>query len=524
AWPIFPRDLVFGLLPLAVLAYLRAQDSSRWWAWSIGAGGLLGACALIQVQLLLPIPIALLVVAVAAAVLDRSRARRALASLLVTGLVAAALFAPWFLATLAEIRRNGGVALDSADTLQPVRIGFWDFPREFGLLLPLALIGIGFVLLHLRERNSSSTGLEPRHPEEPLVLVAWFVVPWLLAIAYSPDWPLEDALRPQRLWMIASQPGAILAAIGLVGAARQIVGIAWRRPRWVGPAIVGVLLVAAVPTMAFTLRLLFTSWTTPAYAHLDLAADRVPDIAAVLGDTGPRSTVLTYEDWSSLAWYETGSWVVAVNPPGYAKLAFDPEVFTGRSQDQRRQDLLRAFTGDPSALTAIADQYGADRILLARRDDRWGLLHQVAAVVAAQPGGVAGTATIREGNGTDSVALEPGARLIVAPAIPDRPIDLEIRFAGGSPAQPAPDRRARLVAVGSEGDRPLGDLLVPATSTEAWQVIPASVTLRPDERLAIEAVDPLAVQSVLGFVPATAPPGWRVATTTDDAVLLERDG
>jgi hypothetical protein len=216
--------------------------------------------------------------------------------------------------------------------------------------------------------------------------------------------------------------------------------------------------------------------------------------------------------------------VVAVNPPGYAKLAFDPEVFTGRSQDQRRQDLLRAFTGDPSALTAIADQYGADRILLARRDDRWGLLHQVAAVVAAQPGGVTGTATIREGNGTDSVALEPVARLIVAPAAADRPIDLEIRFAGGSPAQPAPDRRARLVAVGSEGDRPLGDLLVPATSTEAWQVIPASVTLRPDERLAIEAVDPLAVQSVLGFVPATAPPGWRVATTTDDAVLLERDG
>ncbi|HLO36589.1 MAG TPA: hypothetical protein VK194_10920, partial [Candidatus Deferrimicrobium sp.] len=66
-YPLYPRDLVFGLLPLAVLAFLRALDAERGWRWAVVAGGLVGACALIQVQLLLPIPLALFVVTLAAA-------------------------------------------------------------------------------------------------------------------------------------------------------------------------------------------------------------------------------------------------------------------------------------------------------------------------------------------------------------------------------------------------------------------------------------------------------------------------
>jgi hypothetical protein len=57
--------------------------------------------------------------------------------------------------------------------------------------------------------------------EGGLLLIAWWVVPWVLAVLYQPSWPLEDALRPQRLWLIASQPGLILGAIGLVD---------WSRP------------------------------------------------------------------------------------------------------------------------------------------------------------------------------------------------------------------------------------------------------------------------------------------------------
>jgi hypothetical protein len=521
-YPLFPRDLVFGLLPLAVLAFLRALEGNRGWPWAVLAGGLFGACALIQVQLLLPIPIALLLVALATAVVDPNRRRNAALVLVVTGGLTALAIAPWLLDTVATIRRNGGVALDSADSLVPARFSFWDYPREFGLFLPLALVGAGLILVHLRDRDPAVSGIWPRRPESPLVLVPWFVVPWVMAVFYDPGWPLEDALRPQRLWLLSSQPGAILAAIGLVALARSIVDSRWHRPRFVGPAIVAVFLLVAVPTAVLTVRLLSQQWLQPQYAHLLLDHDHVPDMASVLGDSGPRSTVLTYEDWSSLAWYETGSWVVAVKPPGYAKLAFDPKIFTGRSQETRRTDIARAFRGNLTELASVADLYGAERILLARRGDRWGLIHQVAAMAAKEPGGTSGPATIVDGNGWDGVALDPGGRVVIAPAAVNQPIALEVRFLGAQANRAVPDRRVRLIAVGSGGERGLADLLVPATILDEWQVVKADVKLAPGERLAIEAVDPVTVQSALGFVASGPPNGWQVVRTTPDAVVLGR--
>ena len=57
AYPIYPRDLVFGILPFAAIAFLRATDAGpRWLGWSLVSGGLLGLCALIQIQLLIPDP------------------------------------------------------------------------------------------------------------------------------------------------------------------------------------------------------------------------------------------------------------------------------------------------------------------------------------------------------------------------------------------------------------------------------------------------------------------------------------
>ncbi len=526
AWPLYPRDLVFGLLPLAVLAFIRALEDERGWRWAIVAGGLLGACALIQVQLLLPIPFALLAAAGVAA-LDRARRRAALTALVVTGGLTALLVAPWLLPTLGLIRRNGGVALDSADSLLPARIGFWEYPREFGLLLPLAVAGIGLVLIHLRHRDPELSGLRPRTVAGPLVLVPWFVVPWLLAVLYDPGWPLEDALRPQRLWLLSSQPGAILAAIGLVGVVRALVAVRWRRPRWTAPVVVAVLLVMAVPTTAFTVRLLAQTWREPVYAALDLARDRVPDLAALLGEHGPRATVLTYEDWSSLAWYETGSWVVAVDPPGYAKLAFDPAVFTGHAQDARRADLQRALRGDLPTLAAVADTYHATRIVLAQRPAGWGVIAQVAAVAAREPGATSGRTTIVEGNGWDAVDLAPGARLAF-PITAGGPVRLELRVAAPAAGQAAADRRFRLLAVPTDqgvanvAGRPLADVVAPATAADGWQVVDAAIELRSGERLVVEAVDDITLQSFLGFTTSGPPDGWRVAATTAEAIVLER--
>jgi hypothetical protein len=522
AYPLYPRDVVFGLLPLAVLSFLRALDGgSRAWIWAVVSGVLLGACALIQVQLLLPIPIALVGVAAAAAV-DRKRRRSALIAVLVTGGLTAAIVSPWLVPIVGTIRQNGGIALDSADTLLPARFSLWDYPREFGPLLPLAAVGIGLALLHLRARDQNRTGFASSSPSAPLVLVPWFVLPWVLAVLYDPSWPLEDALRPQRLWLLASQPGAILAAVGLFAVATRFAAIQLRRPRLEGLLVVVTFLVIALPTTVLTTRLLFQTWTLPRYADLRLDLDHVPDFGRLLGDSGARSAILTYEDWSSLAWYETGSWVVAVKPPGYAKLAFDPTVFTGRSQATRRADVGLAFDGDVTDLTAIAAEYDAGRIVLARRLDRWGAIQQVAATAATDPGRVSGSASVVDGNGWDAVTLDQSARLVIVPPQAGGSITLEIRFAGDNGGRAVPERRFRLLATGPAGERDLGGGIVPPTATEDWQVISQGVDLRPGERVSLQADDPLTIQSATGFVAMSAPPGWRVAVETSEAVVLER--
>ena len=516
AYPLFPRDIVFGLLPIAVYAFIRALEGPASWRWAALAGVLLGLCALVQVQVLLPIPFALATVAVAVGMRRPASRATAFGVLGLTGAIAVLLFAPWLLELVGWIRLNGGVALESSETLLPARIPWWDLPRQFGLFLPFALVGCWAAVV--------GAYLRPRLAEAPLVLVAWFAIPFVLGFLYDPGWPFEDALRPQRLWLLSSQPAAILAAIGMVVAAERLVAGRLRRPGLVLPVLAAALVVAALPTTFFTAKLLLGTWTQPEYAHLNLVRDHVPDMASILGTSGRRDTVLTYEDWSSLAWYETGSWVVAVKPPGYAKLAFDPEVFTGRSQVQRRLDVGAAFGGTPGALEVVASEYGADRILLARRGEAWGLIHQVAATAPRDGEGTSGTGRVVEGNGWDAVELSPGARLAF-PLFQPGSIDLELRFIGIEDGRPAPERAFRLLAVGPADEaQVIGEYRLPATTVDRSQAVAARLDLQPGEQVVVEAVDRVVVQSILGFVTASPPPGWHVAVETDDAVLLERDG
>ena len=521
AFPLYPRDVVFGLLPLAAWAFLRALDpvDTRWLRWSLLAGVLLGVCGLFQVQLLLPIPFAFLVPAIVAWRRDPGRRRAAVGSLLVAGATSLALVAPWIVGAVALIRHNGGVVLASSENLQPARFGFWSYPTQFGLILPLALAGCGVALLFLRRADGPRPAgrvvgaWRPSPPEGPLLLVTWFAIPFVLAILYSPSWPLQDLFSPQRLWLIASQPAMILAAIGLVTVAEDLIRGFLRRPRFVAPIVVVVLLAITVPTTLATQRLLWTIWPTPQYAHLELDTDHVPAFGALLGTSGPRETVLSYEDWSSLIWYETGEAVVAVNPPGYAKLAFDPAVFTGRSQNVRRADVQAAFQGDVGALVAAADRYAATTIVVARRGDRVGLIDAVASLSLPSSTG----ATARGGNGWDVVDLVAGGRLVVSLQASGQ-VDLELRFEGMRNLVPMPARRFQLLA-----GRAVVPLVVPASGADDWQVVRASVTLQPGEPLVIEAQDPLALQSIRGFVSQVSPPaGWVMRSETTDAAVFVR--
>ncbi|MFL5679379.1 MAG: hypothetical protein ACJ77B_02115 [Chloroflexota bacterium] len=525
AYPLFPRDIVFGILPFAVFAFLRSVEprgrQGSVLKWALLAGLLFGLAGLIQVQLLLPLPIAILVTAIVVARRDPARRVPAAAAIVAIGVVAAVLVAPWLVAQLGAIGRNGGVAIDSSDALEPARFGFWSYPREFGLLLPFGIVGAIVALILLRLDGSPALPLvlrrwRPDPVEGPLLLVVWWLVAFALGVLYRPDWPLEDALRPQRMWLLASQPLAMLAAIGLTASVEAVVGQRWGQRRLVIPVIALATLVACVPATAATAGVVRGAWARPAYAHLDLETDAVPDFAALLGDRGsaPR-TILTYEDWSSLTWFLTGEKVVAVVPAGFAKLAYDPGVMTGRSQLERRADVRAAFSGDAAALGATADKYAATTAIVARRGDRLGLVDVAAAVLPPVSG-----ATVVRGNGWDGLELAPGARIEV-PIRATGHVDLDIRII---PSRIAPGHAPAIALLALRPDgtsRSLGGLAV-ARSQRVSTVVTASIDLAAGERLVLATSDTLTIQGIRGFVPATSVPGWRVALETGDAVVLER--
>ncbi len=137
--------------------------------------------------------------------------------------------------------------------------------------------------------------------------------------------------------------------------------------------------------------------------------------------------------------------------------------------------------------------------------------------MAAAAAGVTGTTQPIEGNGWDAVALEPGATLAI-PIDATGPVDLEIRLLTPNADPGTPGSRFRVHA---------GDTAVDITATPElgsdFTVVKTSVDLPAGTPLRLEAIDPITVQSVTGFVPDPGPPaGWTIATSTDDAVVWQR--
>ncbi len=217
AWTSYPRDLVFAILPFAAYAFVRALEPGahgrRWVAWAGVAGLLLGGAALVQVQLLLPIPFALAATAIVVAVRDPSRRGRAVAALAICGLVAAVMAAPWLLGTLDDVRRSGGVALDSSDQLEPARYGFWNYPREFGLLLPLGLLGAGAMLLFLRRPDGPRPTGEPG-PWTPALREGGVLLVDVVGPALRAGRPLRPVVAPRGCAPAAAPLAHRLAAPG----------------------------------------------------------------------------------------------------------------------------------------------------------------------------------------------------------------------------------------------------------------------------------------------------------------------
>jgi hypothetical protein len=529
AWPLYPRDLVFGLLPFAVLAVLRSLDARAGravLAWAAVAGLVFGLAGLVQVQLLLPLPIAILVAAGVHGLRRDGPWTHVAATVLVSAGLGLLIVGPWLADQVAAIGQSGGVAIDSSEALEPARFGLWEYPRQLGLVLPLAFVGTGVALLFLRRPNGPSIADEsdgrwsPRPIVGGLLLVAWASVAAILAVTYSPAWPLEDALRPQRMWLLASQPAGILAAIGLVALAEIVLEGRLRRPGLVTPTVILVTIAACLPATVATAGVVSGIWQRPTYAHLDLEGDRVPDFGALVGGPGPRRTVLTYEDWSSLVWYLTGHAVIGVEPAGYAKLAFDPARFTALGQEERRELLGDAFRGDLGDAAAVAESTGADAIVVARDEQgRWGTLDAAAAEAGREPGAVRGQAASFPGNGWDGLALDGGASLAIPTSLPDAPVNLVIRLA--DPPGTAGQRRL-LVRSRTPDAEQVREVDAPPDG-DGFTTVELDLDPAPGATIEIEAIDPAVVQSVRGFVPSpVVPDGWRVTAESDEAVVLER--
>jgi hypothetical protein len=139
-----------------------------------------------------------------------------------------------------------------------------------------------------------------------------------------------------------------------------------------------------------------------------------------------------------------------------------------------------------------------------------------------------GRATVTDGNGWDGLAMEPGASFDL-PIFYSGAADLEIRVLA-APAGGSPDGRKLTVSVidpeGAARSSALVD--IPAPGAEPWQVLHVPVTPMTGDTIRIQAVDPVTMQSVRGFMPtgpvevgASPVQGWRIATVTPDAVVLE---
>ena len=205
--------------------------------------------------------------------------------------------------------------------------------------------------------------------------------------------------------MIASQPGLILAAMGLVGFVEAIVAAPRSMFRRAAPLAVALVLVASLPS----------PWPRHASWHPLDGADLRPSAARqqTMSLTSrpprlpaPRPTVLTYEDWSSLAWYETGAaWSPSCRP-----------ATRSSPSTRRRSPVTGRRSAGPTWQPVSAGyrpawrdggRYGADRIVLARRGATTGLISQPAAVAATTPVGDRHLHVV-EGNGWDAVTLDPG--------------------------------------------------------------------------------------------------------------------
>jgi hypothetical protein len=352
-----------------------------------------------------------------------------------------------------------------------------------------------------------------------LLLLVWFVVPVLLAIFRPTGFPGGDTFFPRRLWQFASQPLMLMAGLALVTCILRPL-----RPRWslVGAATLAICLVASVPGSIGTAQRVAEFWNEPELAdqrwELDGNFAMGPFLAAAARRDGLQ-TVLAPTPEATLVWYYSGEKVVYLKPTAAIKLAYDVQRMTGFGETERADDLVRAYGGDPTALTSVADKYGARYVVLKRLGDRLAGIDLPADGLASKPE-TRGTGRIVDTNHYEYLAVSP---------------DNRVSFEVWSPS----DRTATLVLRAKRRERAsatLGTLSVNGTPTtiadselprNEWADVRRDVPLKAGRnQIQLDSAAQLEVIRVAAYslTLADLPPTWRVAHEDGWYMVLDTRG
>lgn len=374
-FPLFPRDAAFLLLPLG-LAWTYSGLAQAWRPGPVLAGLAFGLMILVHTQTAFfaaPVLALYLLLIVA---WKRELLHKAARNGLVTAAIALGLSAFWWLWELIAIVQSGSFSVQMPASRVPVKLNPAEFPIEFGVFLPLGLIGIALTAQRLvRQRDPAA-----------LLLLVWWAAPVALAIFRPTDFPGGDTFFPRRLWQLASQPLALMSAYGLVRLAEAALRLGWRRPVLAAvAAVIGVL--AGGPNSWATAQRLGEFWNDTSFADADWDLGGNFRYGRWLAERaraeGPR-TVLAPTPDATLVWYYAGQKVVFLYPTAAVKLAFDVRRLTGFGTDEREADLIAAFSGQPERLAEVARKYNASYVVLRRAD---GLLGAVDLPASAMRGG-----------------------------------------------------------------------------------------------------------------------------------------
>src|SRR5215207_1627434 len=204
-FPVFPRDIAFLLLPLGLGCVYRGVVDG-WRPGGVLAGLAFGLMILAHTQTAVFAAPLIAIYFGLVLLLQRDLFGRIVRVSAVTGAVALAVSAFWWVWQVVEIVQSRSFGVNMPAYRVPVKLALEDLPAEFGVFLILAPVGLFLVGRRLLRECSLAA----------LLLLVWFLVPALLAVFRPTGFPGGDTFFPRRLWQFASQPLMLMAGLGLV--------------------------------------------------------------------------------------------------------------------------------------------------------------------------------------------------------------------------------------------------------------------------------------------------------------------